>query len=662
MKLYYWDLETYPNCFLFTGKFEGSNEHQVFEISDRVNQKTDLLNWLSYLQNLPGVYMVGYNTLGFDYPILHELLLSPYTFDAAKAHHLGSQIISQQMYGFTSVRMSERLIPQIDLAKINHFDNKARRTSLKAIQCAMRSESVEDLPFEIRNLTFEEMDLLRPYNLHDVTETEKFGNKCKHAITMRQQLIENGVLGGDVLNYSDVKIGTEYLVKKIGRQKCYISGSTPRQTIRSEIHLKDVILPKVYFHTEEFNEVLNWFSSQVIYPESENKPKLQAKLAGLDFHFGVGGVHASVNSRRFESTETHVIKDIDVSGMYVAVAIANGFYPEHLGKDFVTAYKQLKFDRDQYPKGTFMNLVLKLAGNGVFGNSNNPHSPFRDAKYTFSVTIDGQLQLLQLVEYLSLVPGIHLIQANTDGVTCLLPRKIAYLFDLWCDVWEKETDLKLEHVEYSKMFIRDVNNYIAVDTKGKIKRKGAYWYPITDEDYFGSSGSNWNKDFSNIATIKAVEQVLINGCQPIDALRLISDPYDFMFRYKTPGGAKIYIGDQPQLKTVRYYVSTRGQSMRKVAKPKGEIGHFKKKNGVSDEYYRQIMNEINAWAPGGQWQTHAWDERIHTKNRSRYQEVTTSIESGRLVKQCNHIKNFCWDDVDYDYYVKEVEKLIVGNQ
>jgi hypothetical protein len=650
LRLYYFDIETFPNCFLFTGKFEGEQEYQVFEISDRVNERSHLLSWLSYIQSSES-YMVGYNSLGFDYPILHNLLTSPHTFDAAKAHHLGSQIISSGDYGFEQIWLKDRIIPQIDLVKINHFDNRAKRTSLKSLQFAMRSESVEDLPFEVRNLNFEEMDILRKYNLHDVTETEKFGNKCRHAITMRKELLDQGVLTGDVLNYSDVKIGTEYLVKKIGRQKCY-NGSKPRQSIRSEIRFKDIILPKVYYRTEEFNEVLNWFNSQIIYPGSEAPtPKLETRLSNLQFHFGVGGVHASVENRRYESDQDFVIKDIDVSGMYVAVAIANGFFPEHLGQTFVTAYKQLQHDRKQYPKGSFMNLVLKLAGNGVFGNSNNTYSPFYDPKYTFSVTINGQLQLLQLAEILSLIPRIELIQANTDGITAFLPREMEHLFNLWCREWEFETGLKLEHADYSKMFIRDVNNYIAVDIKGIVKRKGAYWYPITDDDYFGSSGSNWNKDFSNLTAQKGVENVLLTGCKPEEIIRLFSDPFDFMLRYKTPAGAKVFIGDEPQLKTVRYYVSVSGKPMRKVSQPKGPIGGWKRRNGISDADYKRILGEI----PAG-----AWDERIHTKNKSKYQEVVTSIESGRLVKACNNMNDFSWDDVDFKYYEEEIRKLIIG--
>ncbi len=597
--------------------------------------------------------MVGYNSLGFDYPIAHELLNNPYTFDQMTAYLKAQEIIQNQGYGFNSIRLQDRILPQIDLMKINHFDNANKRTSLKALQFAMRSPSVEDLPLDPNaELTDEQMDQMVLYNRHDVGETESFLRKCEHHINIRNEILTNGVLQGDILNYSDVKLGTEYLIKKIGRPKCFVSGSTPKQTIRQSVEFNNIVLPKIFFRTEEFNKVLEWFKNQVIWiAKDDERPKLEIELAGLKFYFGVGGLHASVESKYFESNDEYVIRDIDVSGMYVAVAIANGFYPEHLGQDFVTAYRQLQRDRAQYPKKSPMNLILKLAGNGVYGNSNNAYSCFYDPRYTFSVTVNGQLQLLQLAEVLSMIPGLQMIQANTDGITALVPRKIAHLFDLWKTDWEAMTGLKLEDVPYSKMWIRDVNNYVAITETGEIKRKGAYWYPIKDEDYWGGSGSNWNKDFSNMVVQKGIEQVLVNGYKPEDVVRVITDPFDFMIRYKTPGGAKVYIGEKEMLKTVRYYVSTTGEKMQKIAKPKGEIGAWKRRNGLTDAQFKAIAEQIK---PG------EWDGRIHTKNKSKYSTVTTTIENGRLVKECNRAEKFNWSDVDYDYYIAEIEKLRIG--
>ena len=651
MKKYIYDLEVYPNCFLFCGKFEGSNEYQLWEISPRINEVHKIIEWVSYLQNTNSV-MVGFNNLGFDYIILHDLVMNPYVFTPQRASALTQKIIDSQAFGSGKgrprVKYSDRLVPQIDLMKVCHFDNMAKTTNLKNLQFAMRSESLEDLPFDIRDLTFEEMDQLRDYNIHDVTETEKFYLKCINLIEMRQDFINNGTIWGDVLNYSDVKIGVEYLVKMIGRKNCY-HGSKAKGTFREYIEVKNIILNKISFRTEMYNEVFDWFKAQRFHASLGNKPKLSTKLEGLDFHFGVGGVHASVDNKAYESNEDYQIIDIDVAGMYVAVAIANGFAPEHLGERFVTSYRQIQSDRKGYAKGTSMNALLKLAGNGVYGNSNNKYSCFYDPQYTFSVTINGQLQVLQLVELIGLIPGVEFIQANTDGITCYVPRKVEQFFKLWCDEWEKMTGLILEDIRYSRMWIRDVNNYMAETEDGQIKRKGAYWYPTNEKEYEGW----WNKDFSNMCRQKAIEKVLTHDYPVEVAVRLVTNPFDFMLRYKVTGQSEVYIGDVKQLKTIRYYVSTDGQPMKKVAPPKGLIGTWKRKNKVPDKEWTRIMSEI----PEG-----TWDERIHTKNKSTYEIVTTSIQAGKLVTQCNHVENFRWDNIDWNYYIEEVKKLIIGSK
>src|ERR1043166_5889004 len=120
-KLYLYDLETYPNCFLFAGKFYGQNQVYRFEISDRVNQRDALMQHLSYLQSF-GAIMVGFNNLNFDYPILHELLVNQFNFSAMHAYLQATKIIETQQKGFSAIGFKDRKIPQIDLYKINHFD------------------------------------------------------------------------------------------------------------------------------------------------------------------------------------------------------------------------------------------------------------------------------------------------------------------------------------------------------------------------------------------------------------------------------------------------------------------------------------------------------------------------------------------------------------
>lgn len=643
MNYYIYDIETYPNIFTFCGKFINQNEVQLFEISDRKNQAQELYNFLGYLKN-NNTEMIGFNNVGFDYPVIHEFLINPHTFTYEKASTIADRIIKSQGK-FGRVPYFERIIPQIDIFKINHFDNNAKATSLKALQFAMRSHSVEDLPFDIRALNDQEKDELCRYNVHDVTETETFVKKCLHMIDMRRDYLNEGILKGDVLNYSDVKIGTEYLITRLGKDKCY-SGSKPKQSFRDVIEFKHIILQKNTYRTQPYNDVLEWYLKQRYVVVGGERPKYETHLAGLSFHFGVGGVHASADSKVFRTDEEYQIIDIDVAAMYPSVAIANNFAPEHLAGTFNVAYKQIKLDRAKYPKGSPRNAALKLAGNGAYGNSNNPYSPLYDPQFMLLITINGQLQILQLVEMMDLLPHCELIQANTDGITVRIRKDMIPQFKMWCKEWEKQTGLELEEAYYNRMFIRDVNNYIAETMEGKLKRKGAYEYCIKESDYDGK----WHKNHSNYASRKAAELTMLHNIPVECAIKMVTDPFDFMLRYKTPRSSHLYIGDTKQLKTVRYFVSHNGQPMKKVSPPKGESGQYKRKNKLTDEFFNKVMEEIGK---------DVWDSRIHTANKSKYETRITSVESGRNVTQCNVATDFDWNSLDWNYYIDEAKKLII---
>lgn len=646
-----YDIETFYDTFTFVGKFYQQPEIYNFEISPRKNQKQELLQFLNYLKQIDA-HMVGYNNLNFDWPIVQELMVNPQTFDNYKSYKMAQQIIEAQKFNGgarpAGIQLHDRLIHQIDLMKIWHYDNDAKRCRLKDLQFTMRSPTVEDLPFDFRKpLSSEQTDLLISYNKHDVTETEKFLGFTMERLELRRDLLRNRVVMGDVLNWNDTKLGEQFFITKLG-----LKGKV-RGTDRLVVYFKDVILPKIQYRREEFQEVLETFKTKRWLKDDKDHNStisFERNLGGLKFKFGSGGVHASVESRVFKSSATHKILDIDVSGMYPAVGIVNRFFPEHLGEKFVDVYKQLKIDRKQHAKGTAMNSVLKLAQNGVYGKSNSEYSPMFDIKYLFSITVNGQLQLLQLVEMLCSIPDLQLIQCNTDGITAYVPRQYEWLFDVWKAEWEKMTGLELEQVEYSAMYIKDCNNYLAVYHEDKkIKRKGAYWFAESWKDYDSGAGM-WHTDQSMVVVPKVAEAVMLHGVNAEWYIRTMKDPFDFMLRQKIKGEQKGFIGGKETQKTVRYYVSKAGSEFKVVRPAAGPVGQFKRKNKLTDKFFNEVMSEIGP---------DVWDARIHTGNKSRYEDTVSKVCSGYLVKDCCDASKFTWEDLDYDFYLAEIEKLVI---
>lgn len=189
---------------------------------------------------------------------------------------------------------------------------------------------------------------------------------------------------------------------------------------------------------------------------------LNVKIGDLQIVFGVGGIHAAIDNTILVATEKRKIKTVDVKSYYPNLSIKNKIYPEHLGINFCNIYNDLYNERSKYPSSAPENKALKLALNGTYGDSNNQYSPLFDPQYTMSITINGQLLLCMLAEWLMEIPSVKIVMMNTDGLEFMVDTEYEAKTDIVCKKWEELTKLTLEGDEYSKMCIRDVNNYIAV--------------------------------------------------------------------------------------------------------------------------------------------------------------------------------------------------------
>ena len=668
-----YDIETFPNVFTFSMEFLKTDQKYVWEISEKLDERGYLLEFLQYLARTK-TFMIGFNNEHFDYVVTHLLFHNP----QASIHQLYSKAM-EIINGFdrfgNMVWASDRFAPQVDLFKIYHFDNVAKRTSLKNLQINMRSPNVVDMPVEVgTHLNAHQIDnYLKPYNCHDTAKTKEFALFGMRALEFRLSLIEE--FGPDVMCWNDTKIGEKKIIAKLGDELCYDRSVRPKRTIqtpRSEIRLNDVIFPYIHFNNPEFNRILNYLKQQTLRSEEIKKigepvetiktkgvfKGLQAHVGGVDFHYGTGGLHGSLKSTKIVSTEDYLIRDIDVASLYPSIAIVNKLSPEHLKEKFVDVYAQLPKERKEWQKLKGKKCVeansIKLAANGAYGKSNSVYSPLYDPQFTMTITVNGQLLLSMLIEKLSEVPTLKLIQANTDGITYYIHKNYEPQAAEVCKEWERYTCLVLEDVDYNRMWIRDVNSYIAEDKEGNLKLKGAYWFP-DPLDYHNSIDSQqppaWHKNLSNQISIRAAVAHMVHGVDVETFIRMCRNPYDFMCAVKVGKSDHLMYGENEVQRTTRYYVSSSGFELVKHSPPaKGrKIGTFKKANGISDKEYNEVMKET-----GGQW-----DERVCTKNKSTYEIRKTSIVAGHLCNICNLVDDFDFSNVNYNWYVAEAHKLIV---
>ncbi len=689
---YGYDFETYPD--IFTAAFEHitTGEKWFFEISEERNDHTEFCDFI-YMLSDNCASMVGYNNIGFDYPILH-MIVTQGVNDYYTIFEKCQAIINSFNPWDHVVWESKWLVNQIDLYKIHHFDNNARRTSLKVLEFNMRSHNIEDLPFTpAQPVGRHNFPVLRHYNKHDVTETIKFYWHTVGALEMRAEL--SAKHNRNFTNHNDTKIGKDYFIMKLGDDICYYRDANnkkhPRQSIRNSINLDDVVFNYIQFDRPEFNGILNYFKAQTITQtkgvfndvpmtseqalaadhstikvsainpvlvkqivdctddtkqRAKEKKALRSAIAynrpvklsmvyeymidpplhtfkylasnlncvvnGFGYDFGTGGIHGSVSSQTVVSDANHIILDIDVKSYYPNIGIKNKLYPEHLGAGFCDVYSDVYDQRVATVKKSPENAMLKLALNGVYGDSNNVYSPFYDPAYTMAITINGQLLLCMLAEKLIACELVEMIQINTDGLTIKIPRALEQWVNEICDWWEKFTLLELERVEYNRMFIRDVNNFIGEFTDGSLKRKGAYAHNRDDQGELP-----WNKDHGGLVIKKAAQAALVDGIDPADFIKSHNDYLDFMFRAKVPRSSCL-VGDLngadvPLANITRYYVTDdRGVGLVKIMPPLA-------------------------------------------KNPTKERRIGICV--GWNVAPCNNLSDICLP-INYDYYIQEAHKLI----
>ena len=656
------DIETLPNCFTLNVQGLFSDLDMTFEISDQGrDDRQSILEWFNYWHTTQ-TPMVGFNSISFDYPVLHEIWQNPgISVEGIYDHAMGiiNSSFSGNRFGF-QVWADDRFCPQIDLFKLHHMDNRAKSTSLKALQFAMRSDSVMEMPIPFgQRISREDIDrYLIPYNKHDVRATKQFALFSLDAIKFRIELSKT--VQGDVLNFNDSKLGSKILEQRLGRELCY-EERQPRQTKRDRIALDEIIFPYVKFEHPEFQRILAWMRTQVLTPDELSESEVirtkgvfngvSARVGDLDFHFGTGGIHASVESQRFVADAEWALVDIDVAGLYPDIAIKNRLYPEHLGERFVEEYAKLPIERKEWQvkkgKKCAEANSMKLAGNGTYGNSNNQFSCFFDPKFTMTITINGQLMLCMLAEWLLQVPTLQIIQINTDGITYRCRREWLPHAQGMQRIWERTTRLTLESAEYGRMWIRDVNNYIAESVDGTLKQKGAYWYPRNfPSDISNAQPPAWHKDYSAQVVIMAAVEHMVNGADIERFIYSHQDPFDFMCRAKVDRSSSLWIGDVQQQRICRYYIATNGGPMKKVSPPVGPVGTFKRKNGITDWEWSHAPAE--------------WDPAFHTKNKSKYEIREMGIEAGFLVAECNVASRFDFQNVNFEWYVEKAKKLVIG--
>lgn len=599
------DYETICNTFVAVFQhYKDDSARKIFVIN---KEKNDIKEFCKFLANCKSKnqWHISYNGLEFDAQITQhvmknrsELTKLPGEKIAENLYAYAQDIISRKNRGeFLEYAPYRLWIRQIDLFKLNHWDNKAKSSSLKWLQYAMDWENVEEMPHHHTQpvTDIHTLENVISYCINDVLSTKQILEHSKEQIKLRQILTREYNI--DLYSASEPRISKElflyFLQSKTGIEKAELKRM---RTHRTHIVLGDCILDYVKFQTPEMQKMLEFFRKTVI-TSTKDGFKYRMEYKGVKTDYGLGGLHGATDAGVYEAKAGWTIMSSDVTSFYPNLAIKNGFAPEHLPKkDFLDLYEWFFEERKKIPKTDPKNYVYKIILNSTYGLTGDENSFLYDPRMTMQITVNGQLLLSMLYEMLTLaIPEAIPLMQNTDGIEMMIPSGSVETYMKVCNEWEKLTKLLLEHDEYKKMVIRDVNNYIAINNKDKVKCKGAFEW----EDLEKKKVATLHKNKSFLIIPKALYAYFVNGVEPEEFLRDNRKVVDYCAGVKSKGAwyyeeryvDKGVLTTNRLQKIVRYLVSKNGGKIVKCHPDNREI------QVESGSWLQNVVNYIDPAVP-----------------------------------------------------------------
>jgi len=621
------DYETLVDCFVGVFEATNSDDRKIFICSKQQNDIAGIIEFLK--QNLEDrSFHFSFNGLAFDAQVSEFILKNSSTLlnDSEPATKI-YEFVQNKLISAEKSQFGPRLpyanwelsIPQVDLYKLNHWDNPAKSSSLKWIQCSMDWENVQEMPLNHTTHieTQEQLDMIVSYCINDVRSTKKILDLSREQINLRIALTKE--YGIDLYSASEPRISKElfayFLTNRLNIDKRDLK---QLRTRRTQIVVKDIILPYIHFKTPQLKKILEEFKKIVINPnETKGSLKLSMKDRGVKTDFGLGGVHGAADSGVYKSDKDIIIMSSDVTSFYPNLAIRNKWSPGHLdAQAFCELYEWFFEERKKIPKKDPKNYVYKIILNSTYGLSNDENSFLYDPEFTMRITINGQLSLMLLYEMIvEAIPDAKPLMQNTDGLETIIPRDKINTYMEVCSQWEQLTSLQLEHETYQKLVLADVNNYIAVTEFKELPDKdswlglqkavpyyvykisaGRFMYAATKcKGRFEFTGLALHKNKSNLVIPKALFEYFVKGIPVEQYLMDNRNILDYCMVTRSRGDwyfAESCIVDGVFLQNklqhvIRYYVSHKGCKIIKYNSIDG-----RETKSEAGPYLQTVYNEI----------------------------------------------------------------------
>jgi hypothetical protein len=619
-------------------------------------------NIVNFIANNSYKCLFGYNSYNFDSNLLDSLLfykgnrnfkmnytafLELWLYEEAQMYiKWGREYRNSQNHVLKKVR---RVFEDRDLQKIMYLDKSF--TSLKQVAVSLKWHRLQELPIEAgRKIEKQDIRTILDYNVNDVLITDAMLWECYNEVTLRDEI--TNMYNMNVKNDSRSSIGNKLMIKTYSE----ITGLPPvafksNRSFCDYVKLNEIISDKIQFETPFFIDILEYLKTRsikidtdsqtaeptttkyktvdlkkgVIYvPKNINESylqfnKIEFMLDSNRYTLGKGGLHTRDEAGIFLSNENEKLIDADVTSYYPSIIINFDISPRHLAKGvFVDIVRKYRDDRvvAKKNKDTVKAEALKIVINRIYGSLADINDMNYDPQALYSVTLNGELSLLMLIESLYL-NKIQILSVNTDGILCKVKKSDIELYNDICKKWQDKTNFALEFTEYEKYVRRDVNAYIALKT--------GYYSADNKENYI---------KYKNLFD-PAVK--LEKGYKyPVINIALV--------RY--------FVNNIPIKETVKNHIKSSKFAIydycisQKVGKS-FKIVYRRYVNGEKIESEAQYTNRYY----------------VCTKNGGYLVKLKTKQEISLIAEQVQIFNNYKFEEnynIDFNYYIKIVQKLLYG--
>lgn len=455
-----------------------------------------------YWDKFKNEIFIGYNIREYDQWVFKGILAN---FDPFE---INEHIITKNLKGYQfSSTLREYPLIIYDIIQLN--------TSLKQLE-AMQGHSIyeSDVDFRLnRKLTPEEIEETIKYCRNDVQEAMDLFVQLKADFDVQMELI------------NEFKLPLSYIGKTQSQLVAEIMGAE-RKDCKDEFNLN---FPDYLNLIKKYTSIVDWFQkfkSDRQFSDDEKKEiysqKLDITVAGCPHTFAWGGLHGAL--LKYYGTGYYL--HIDVSQYYPSLTVKRDYFSRATSEEGKKRYDMMRLESIRLKK--FPELKLKRAGyklcnNKAYGCMKDQYNALYDPLMANNICVTGQLSLLLLIEMLE--PYVQLIQSNTDGLIVKLPDLDTYdIVDDICYQWEQLTGVTLAFDPIiTKIYQKDVNNYLFINEFGDIESKGAYVKELSKLDY----------DLPVVN--KAIREYMIHGTPPEDTVNAATELIDFQKIVKLTG-------------------------------------------------------------------------------------------------------------------------------